>query len=688
MGKRKRKKGPRQRPLGNGKDDGLGKAEKIAVSSARPDMNSSSPSPGFGRRKAYEWLYVLGLALCCLLVWHQTLNVPFHFDDIHVVEKDLSIRKLENCHKHLARFFNRGLLQIGYTLNYAIAKKLPDGRPLPKSFHVVNLLLHLINTLLAFELARLVIRRAYRTTGGTFAAFAVALVFAVLPIHTMAVNLIASRAVVQSATFSLLFLILAVLSLDSVRPVPQRIGLSAGAVVALLCSVASKAVGIAAVGLFAIIAYVIARRTSKLSFGRRQLLYLGIIMVSSGALLVVLIAFGGVWQSRLHGVWANLLTQAGVSLRYLKLMVWPVGISIEHNAPVVNTFWDPWVVLSVAVVLGLLVIGCWLVLRGSLLGLCILWYFVALAPSSSVIPRVETMLEYRAYLPALGFAGALVWLLHQLHAWLRAFHQGTSRWPTTSVWILGASWVILVSVVTLRQNQIYTDPVRLWTNAVENAPQKSRSYFGLAFELDEKGRLEEAISNYFKGLQIKPRSPRAHYDLARALVRRERVEEGISHYYETLRIKPEFAEAHYNLAGALMGQERFEEAISHYRKALEIKPDYVEAHNNLGIALERQGRLREAIEQYLEALRIAPNFPEAHYNLGNALMRQGNTDKAIGHYYKTLRINPDHLGAHYNLGIALAMKGDRTSAAYHFTEVLRIDPGNLRARQALELLSQ
>jgi tetratricopeptide (TPR) repeat protein len=633
-------------------------------------------------------LYALGLVLGCLLVWYQTVNVPFHFDDIPAVEKNLSIRKLENCYGHLKRFFYRGLLQIGYTLNYAIAKKLPDGRPLPESFHVANLLLHLINTLLAFGLARLVIRRAYKTTGGTVAASAVALVFAVLPIHTMAVNLIASRAVVQSATFSLLFLILAVLFLNPVRPMPQRIGLAAGAVAALLCSVASKAVGIAAVGLFGLLAYVIGRRAGKLSLARGQLLYLGIIMVTSGAVLVGLNRSGMVWTGRYHGVWANLMTQAGVTLQYLKLMVWPVGLSVEHDVPVVHTFWDPGVVLSVAVVLGLLVIGCWLVLRGSLLGLCILWYFVALAPSSSLIPRTETMLEYRAYLAALGFAGALVWLLHQLQAWLRAFRESSDRWRTATVLTLGASWVIVMSVVTFQQNQIYVDPVSLWTNAVKNAPQKARSYFGLGFALDEKGRLKEAISHYYKGLQIKPRSPGAHYDLARALVRQERVEEGISHYYKALRINPNFARAHYNLGGALMLQERIEEAIRHYYQALEIKPDYAEAHTNLGIALERQGRPDEAIKHYSEALRIEPNIAQAHYNLGNVLMRQGKNEEALRHYYEALRINPDYLRTHYNLGVALAMKGDRKGAAYHFSQVLRIDPGNLSARRALELLSR
>jgi hypothetical protein len=163
-------------------------------------------------------------------------------------------------------------------------------------------------------------------------------------------------------------------------------------------------VGIAAVGLFGLLAYVMGRRAKKLSFARGQLLYVGIIMVTSGALLIGLSRSGMVWTGRYHGVWANLMTQAGVTLQYLKLMVWPVGLSVEHDVPVVHTFWDPGVVLSVAVVLGLLVVGSWLLLRGSLLGLCILWYFVALAPSSSLIPRLETMLEYRAYLAALGFA--------------------------------------------------------------------------------------------------------------------------------------------------------------------------------------------------------------------------------------------------------------------------------------------
>jgi len=516
----------------------------------------------------------------------------------------------------------------------------------------------------------------------------VALVFAVLPIHTMAVHLIASRAVAQSATFSLLFLILAVLFLDPGRPVPQRIGLAAGALAALLCSVASKAVGIGAVGLFGLLAQVIGRRASKVSFARGQLLYLGIIIVTSGALLVGLIASGAVWQSRFHGVWANLLTQAGVTLRYLKLLIWPLGISVEHDVPVVHGLWDPGVIVSVVVVVGLLGIGGWLLLRGSLLGLCILWYFVALAPSSSLIPRTETMVEYRAYLAALGFAGALVWVLYRLQAWLRTRGQGFGRWGLAGVLSLGALWVIGVAVVTFQHNEIYADPVDLWADGVKNAPQKARPHNNLGLALFNKGRLEEAKSHYQEALRLEPEFVYAHNNLGVVLEKQGRLEEAMRHYYETLRIRPDFAQAHYNLGRVLMLQKRFEEAIRHNYEAVRIKPNYAEAHLNLGNALESQGSPKEAIRHYYEALRINPALVEAHYNLGNALMRQGEFEEATRQYYKTLRINPEHFEAHYNLGVALALQEDRDGAAYHFSQVLRIDPGNIRARLALEKVTQ
>ena len=167
---------------------------------------------------------------------------------------------------------------------------------------------------------------------------------------------------------------------------------------------------------------------------------------------------------------------------------------------------------------------------------------------------------------------------------------------------------------------------------------------------------------------------RAHNNLGFAQSMQGRTEEAVEHYLEALRINPDFAEAHNNLGNALKKQGHTEEAVEHYLEALRIKPDYVEAHNNLGNALDKQGRIEEAIEHYLQALRIKPDFPGGHINLGNALNKQGNTEEAIEHYLQALRINPDLAGGHNNLGNALDKQGRTEEAIEHYLQALRINP--------------
>jgi len=167
---------------------------------------------------------------------------------------------------------------------------------------------------------------------------------------------------------------------------------------------------------------------------------------------------------------------------------------------------------------------------------------------------------------------------------------------------------------------------------------------------------------------------RAHNNLGFAQSVQGRTEEAIEHYLQALRIKPDFAEAHNNLGNALKKQGHTEKAIEHYLQALRIKPDYAEAHNNLGNALDKQGRTEEAIEHYLQALRINPDFAGGHINLGNVLNKQGHTEKAIEHYLQALRIKPDFAGGHNNLGNALKKQGRTEEAIEHYLQALRIQP--------------
>ena len=73
-----------------------------------------------------------------------------------------------------------------------------------------------------------------------------------------------------------------------------------------------------------------------------------------------------------------------------------------------------------------------------------------------------------------------------------------------------------------------------------------------------------------------------------------RVDEAIVEYHKALELNPNEGEAHNNLGNALARRRQFDEAIGHFRRAVEITPNYARAFNNLGLALHESGNYAEA----------------------------------------------------------------------------------------------
>jgi tetratricopeptide (TPR) repeat protein len=167
----------------------------------------------------------------------------------------------------------------------------------------------------------------------------------------------------------------------------------------------------------------------------------------------------------------------------------------------------------------------------------------------------------------------------------------------------------------------------------------NHAYFGLA--LVQKGRINEAIVQFQKVLQLDPDFEMAQNNLGNALLQSGRTDEAITHFQKVLQLHPDLALAHFNLGNALLQKGRVDEAIPQYRKAAEIKPNYLEAHFNLSLALAQQGRVDEAIPEYKKVLQLNPNSWETRRNLGLALQQKGRADEAIPQYQHALQLKPD-----------------------------------------------
>lgn len=189
----------------------------------------------------------------------------------------------------------------------------------------------------------------------------------------------------------------------------------------------------------------------------------------------------------------------------------------------------------------------------------------------------------------------------------------------------------VLGFLTWQQSRIYHDQFTLWRDTLRKNPKAWLAHHNLATLLRGRGELDEAARHFQEVLRIRPQDAWAHNDLGGVRQSQSRFAEAADHYRQAIAIDPTLAEAHYNLGTLVQQLGNIEEAVHHYEEAIAIRPDFARAHNNLGTALQIQGRTSEAIDHYREALKLDPNNAQAHYNLGRLLLQQGDREAGEAH---------------------------------------------------------
>jgi tetratricopeptide (TPR) repeat protein len=355
---------------------------------------------------------------------------------------------------------------------------------------------------------------------------------------------------------------------------------------------------------------------------------------------------------------------------YLGQMIYPVRLAVLYPYPANGL--ALWGVVLALIVLVFISAGAF-VLRHRRPYLLVgwLWYLIMLVPVIGIVQvGVQARADRYTYLPQIGLYILIAWAAADLFA--SRLHR---RWVLGGV---SAALVITLMATRARtQTSYWRNNELLWTHTLACTSRNNVAFTNRAIELLETGRVEEAMADLQKALEINSNDLYAHNDLGEALLQMGRVAEAIAHFQRAMDIDPNFAAVHNNLGDAYLHTGRVKEAIVHLRRALEINPNYFEARKNLRLALGQPGQDNEAIAYYQEALEINANNAGAYNNLGNALIRKGRVDEGITHLQKALEINPKLAEAHSNLGNALLQKGQAAAAAIaEYQKALEINPNH------------
>ena len=218
-----------------------------------------------------------------------------------------------------------------------------------------------------------------------------------------------------------------------------------------------------------------------------------------------------------------------------------------------------------------------------------------------------------------------------------------SRWgaPPRVVWVPAVGVLAVCGVLTRFQTLLWADTETLFRYTLTVTHENSVAHAALGLALARCGRLDDALAEYRKALEIRPDDMEIHNDVGNLLTSCGQFDEAIAHFRAVLKTKPDYAEVHYNLGSALLRKGQIDEAASHFRDALATKPDLAEAHCNLGIALAKRGQFDEAISHYQQALAIKPDSAALHDNLDIARDRREGILKDLAERRELLRTRPN-----------------------------------------------
>lgn len=539
-----------------------------------------------GRVGWRRWAECALLMLVIGATYGNSLSGPLLFDDQSYIVDNPSIRQLWPPSWLGEPLGHRSVAAFSFAVNYALAGLEPTA------FRAGNLLVHL--------LAAAVLWALLRRLPAPLPAIALpaALLWGVHPLNSECIHYVSQRTDLLMGLFALLTLYGAVRRFGGGAPAWEAIAIGCCAL-----GMGSKESMVAVPLLVLLVDRTFYAGGFAAALRERAGLYGGL------AATWAIVAHG--LSSRPHGdtiglglgvtAWDYLLSQSQVLCTYLARSLWPHPLVFDYGPARAVGLGEAW--LPALLIVVLLALTGVVLRRWPAWGLLGAWFFLLLAPTSSVVPIVsEVGAERRMYLPLVGLVVAAVLAGRALVGVARrpgrsagdvtAMQPGRGTAPRGRLW-LSAGLVALTAGVlgltTRARSEDYVSAVRIWRTVVEAMPANPRGHVNLAAALEREGNVAaaEALDHLRTAARLRPRDARAQVNLGIALRSQGHLGEATARYRRALELEPTMAQAHFNLGNALAEAGDLAGARQHYRQALAARPDYPAATRNLRIVSER-----------------------------------------------------------------------------------------------------
>ncbi len=615
----------------------------------------------------------LVLAAATALAYAGALRADFTYDDVLYVSDNphvqagLTLGGIRWAFTTTAMANWNPLTWMSFQLDRAVFG------PWPLGYHLTNVVLHVVNTVLVFFVLR-------RFTGAVWRSALVAALFALHPLHVESVAWVSERKDVLSACFGLL-------ALYAYAGYAERPGAGRylGVAAAFALSLLAKPMLVTLPCLLLLLDYWPLERwgwgwrSAKIverwgPFLAARQASVRRLLLEKVPLFALAVASGVMTLHAQHLAGArNPAGQLPVRLRnavvavgaYLRKTAWPADLAPFYPYP--HSVSPAHVATACVVVTIVTAVALRAARRQPYLAVGWFWFLGTLAPVSGVLQIMggHAMADRYTYFPLIGLFLALAWGVADL---VRRYSV-----PRLAAGGLAVGVLVACAAATQRQVEYWENSLSLWEHALRVTAPNPVALNNLGQAYARLGDEARAVSCFREALASDPSHAPARLNLGLALAARQQYDEAIREYRAVVAGDPANAEAHYRLGHALALQGKLGEAVAEYEEALRLDPGHVQALAKRGQARALQGGLAGAVEDFRAALAIDPARDAVAYDLGNALESLGRREEAVASYRRAAALRPGAARYWFDLAHAL-WPGERDEARRMYRRGLELDP--------------
>lgn len=505
----------------------------------------------------------------------------------------------------------------------------------PKPYHIHNLILHLLNTLLVLYLIWLLSKQKW-------VAFITALLFAIHPMHVESVAWVAERKDVLYSFFYLSALCAYIFYLQKEN---KKALFYVFTFLLFILAVLSKAMAVSLpIALFAIDYFLDRKITLKTILEKAPFLLLSLVFgyIAMDAQKEI----SAMTDIAHYNFFDQFLFANYALITYIWKLFLPIGLSCFYNYPVKTDGMYPLIFYIAPVIV--LALGV-LIYRSQKFGKDVVFGFaffmVTIALVLQIIPVGAAIIADRyTYLPYIG-------LFFILARWINNLIEGRSeRFKALKIPIIVALvlFILMCCYLSFQRTKVWHDTLSLWNDAIEKYDKAPLSFNcrGGVYYFNED--YDKAMVDFSRAIELKRDYADAYYNRGLVFNNWGKYKEAIQDYSASIQHRKGFAPVYYYRGNAYYNLGKYDSAIADFKSAIALKYNSVNVYYNRGLIYYNQGKHEEAIQDFNATLQIDPCFVLAYSHRGMSNYFLGKYAEAIQDQTSAIQYDPAFAEAYHN----------------------------------------